>query len=147
MAVLEFLALVFTGLLAGEELIVRWGIAPALREVPDTAHLEVRIALVRRLRVVVPMLIVPTVLTTLGVAVFAAPGPLGWASLAVLVVFVAASAWGTVPINMQVIEWSPHSPPAAWRSVISRWEAIDVLRSSTAVATFVLLCAAVIVGL
>lgn len=143
MTVLVVLATIFSGLLAGEELVVRWGVAPAMSTLPDAAHLRVRIALVRRLRVLVPMLIGPTVLATLAVAVWAAPGPWAWAALAALVVFVASSALGTVPINMQVIDWDPDRPPTDWRTLVARWEAIDVLRSSTAVGTFVLLVLAV----
>jgi hypothetical protein len=141
---LSVLAVVFAGLLAGEEFIVRWGVAPALRTLPDAAHLRVRIALVRRLRVVVPALIVPTVLTTAAVALLAAPGALGWAALATVLVFVAISAFGTVPINMQVADWDPDDPPSSWRATVARWETLDVLRSSTAVAGFVLLAIAVV---
>lgn len=144
MTPLSVLALVLAGLLAGEEFIVRWGVAPALRTLPDPAHLRVRIALVRRLRVVVPVLIVPTVLTTAAVAVLAAPGPLAWAALGMVLVFVACSALGTVPINMQVIDWDPDDPPGSWRATVARWEALDVVRSSTAIAAFALLSAALV---
>ena len=55
---------IFLGLLAGEELIVRWGVQPALAALDDRAHLQARIALVQRLKVAVPFLIVPAVLAT-----------------------------------------------------------------------------------
>ncbi|MCD2191775.1 DUF1772 domain-containing protein [Actinomycetospora endophytica] len=139
MTAVAALAVIFAGLLAGEEFVVRWGLAPAMRSLPDPAHLRIWIALVRRLRVLVPMLIAPTVALVIALAVWAAPGPWAWASLGVLAVFVASSALGTVPINMQVIEWDPDQPPPDWPTVIARWETIDVLRSSTAVASFALL--------
>jgi hypothetical protein len=41
---------------------VRYGVQPALTRLPDQPHVLARQALVRRLRVVVPILIVPTVL-------------------------------------------------------------------------------------
>lgn len=143
-AALTTVAVVFAGLLAGEEFVVRWGIAPAVRMLPDPTHLRVRIALVRRLRVLVPALIVPSVVLVVTDVVVVAPGAWGWAAVAVLAVFVAASAFGTVPLNMQVIDWDPDAPPATWRAVVARWEAIDVLRSTAAILTFVLLALAAI---
>ena len=144
MTVLAVLTLVFAGLLAGEELVVRWGVAPAIRTLPDPAHLRTRIALVRRLRVLVPLLIVPSVLTTVSAAVALRLGPLGWTAVVVLVVFVATSAVGTVPLNIQVNDWDPDAPPPDWRAVVARWEAIDVLRSSTAIVAFVVLVLALV---
>jgi hypothetical protein len=135
---LPLAALALAGLLAGEELIVRWGVAPALRALDDAAHVRARIALVRRLRVVVPLLIVPTVIVS-AVAVPGSGTPAAWAGLAALVVFVGCSALGTVPINMQVSRWDATEPPADWRTTVRRWERIDVARSSAAVLGFVLL--------
>ena len=143
MSVVSVVAVVCGGLLAGEELIVRWGVAPAMRALPDAAHLRVRIALVHRLRVVVPLLIAPAVLTAVAAVVLDRAGPVAWAALAVLGVFVLSSALGTVPINMRVADWDPDDPPSTWRATVARWEAIDVLRSSTAVVAFVLLAVAV----
>ncbi len=61
-AALTIVQLVLSGLLAGEEAIVRWGVQPALRSLPDDAHVRARIALVKRLKVVVPAIMVPTCL-------------------------------------------------------------------------------------
>lgn len=136
---LTIVALTFSGLLAGEELVVRWGVAPAISTLPDPAHLRARIALVRRLRVLVPMLIVPTLISVVIVVTTQLGRPAGWTALGLLAVFVAASAFGTIPINTQVIDWDPDAPPDRWRAVVRRWEQIDVLRSSTAVLSFIAL--------
>ncbi|OII25242.1 hypothetical protein BIV01_12600 [Curtobacterium sp. MCBA15_013] len=133
--------LVLVGLLAGEEFTVRWGVQPAMASLPDDAHLRTRIALVRSLKVVVPMLMVPAVLATLAVLVVAGAGDgLGWrvAAAVALGVFVLASFLGTVPINIGVNDWDPLDPPADWKRVVVRWERIDVLRSSAAIVAFVL---------
>lgn len=45
---------------------------------------------------------------------------------------------GTVPINIGVNDWDPATPPSDWKDVVRRWERIDVLRSTAAVAAFVL---------
>lgn len=148
MTVLLVLQLVSTGLLAGEELIVRWGVQPALAALPDDAHVRTRIALVRSLKVIVPLVMLPAVLTTVAVLVLAGAGDgLGWrtAATAALAVFVAASFLGTVPINMGVNDWDPADPPADWKRVVTRWERIDVLRSSAAVVAFALSTVALVV--
>lgn len=148
MAVVAVVQLVLIGLLAGEEAIVRWGVQPALRSLPDDAHVRARIALVKRLKVVVPSLMAPTVLASIALLVVAGGGPgLGWriGGAVALLVFVLASFLGTVPINIGVNDWDPEHPPADWRHVVQRWERIDVLRSSAAVLAFVLFAVAIVV--
>jgi uncharacterized membrane protein len=132
----------FAGLLAGEEFIVRYGVQPALTSLDDLPHLRARQALVRRLRVVVPALMAPTVLLAIATAVAggAAPGfAFRVAALAALVAFVLFSFLGTVPINIRVNEWDAEHPPADWKRVVARWQFIDVFRSSAALAGFALL--------
>ncbi|OII28756.1 hypothetical protein BIV03_00385 [Curtobacterium sp. MCBA15_016] len=141
MNVVLVVQLVLVGLLAGEEFIVRWGVQPAMASLPDDAHLRTRIALVKSLKVVVPMLMVPAVLATLAVLVVAGAGDsLRWrvAAAVALGVFVLASFLGTVPINIGVNDWDPLDPPADWKRVVVRWERIDVVRSSAAIVAFVL---------
>ena len=148
--VLEALGLLLAGVLAGEEFIVRWGVQPALRSLDDRAHVHARKALVTRLRVVVPSVMVPTVLV--GVAVLVVAGDrdglaLRWAGVASLVAFLLFSFLGTVPINIQVNDWDPDRPPADWRQTVRRWERIDVFRSTAALLAFVCFVAAVAVQL
>jgi uncharacterized membrane protein len=139
--------LVLVGLLAGEEFIVRWGVQPAMSALPDDAHLRTRIALVKSLKVVVPILMVPAVLSSVAVLVLAGAGD-GWgwriAATAALVVFVLASFLGTVPINIGVNDWDPSHPPTDWKQTVTRWERIDVLRSTAAVVAFVLFTIALV---
>lgn len=141
MNVIVVVQLVLVGLLAGEEFVVRWGVQPAMANLPDDAHLRTRIALVKSLKVVVPILMVPAVLATVAVLVVAGAGDgLGWrvAAAVALGVFVLASFLGTVPINIGVNDWDPLDPPADWKRVVVRWERIDVVRSSAAIVAFVL---------
>ena len=148
MNVLLVVHLVLVGVLAGEEFIVRWGVQPAIAALPDDAHVRTRIALVRSLKVVVPIVMVPAVLSSVAVLVTAGAGEgLGWriAATAALVVFVLASFLGTVPINIGVNDWDPADPPADWKDVVRRWERIDVLRSSAAAVAFVLFTIALVV--
>lgn len=149
MTALLVVQLFLTGVLAGEELIVRWGVQPAMAALPDDAHLRTRIALVRSLKVVVPIVMIPAVLASVAVTVTAgADDGLGWrlAGTGALLVFVLASFLGTVPINMGVNDWDPSNPPADWKRVVLRWERIDVVRSSAAGVAFVLFVVASVVA-
>lgn len=147
MNVILVVQLVLVGLLAGEEFIVRWGVQPAMNALPDDAHLRTRIALVKSLKVVVPVLMLPAVLATAAVLVVAGTGDgFGWrvGGPVALGVFVLASFLGTVPINIGVNDWDPLDPPADWKRTVVRWERIDVLRSSAAIVAFVLSAFAVV---
>ncbi|MFJ3380716.1 hypothetical protein ACIPJ2_09935 [Curtobacterium sp. NPDC090217] len=83
--------LVLVGLLAGEELIVRWGVQPAMAALPDDAHVRTRIALVKSLKVVVPILMIPAVLASIAVLVVGGTGDgLAW-RIAAVIAFVASA--------------------------------------------------------
>ena len=138
---LEIVGLFFAGLLAGEEFVIRYGVQPALTQLEDRAHLQARQALIRRLRILVPSLMLPTVVLGISVLIrgtFAPGAAFRWAGAAALLVFVLSSFLGTVPINIKVVQWQVEAPPADWKAVIRRWEQIDVLRSSAAMLAFVL---------
>jgi len=137
--VLEAIGLFLVGLLAGEELIVRYGVQPALRTLPDRPHIQARQALVRRMRVVVPLLLVPAVLVGIAVLVVAGGGDgvaWRWAGVGALVAFVLFSFLGTVPLNIQVNDWQVDDPPADWLRTVHRWEQVDVFRSGAAIVAF-----------
>lgn len=138
--ILQALSLILAGLLAGEEFIVRYGIQPALSSLEDHAHVLARIALVNRLKVVVPILMVPTVLVCAAMVLISGTGggfALRVAGLVALVGFLLFSFLGTVPINIKVNDWDADAPPSDWKAVVHRWETIDVFRSSAAIIAFV----------
>ncbi len=137
--VLETLGLFLSGMLAGGEFLVRYGLQPALTALPDEAHLRARQALIRQLRVLVPALMLPTVLVGVAVAVTGAAGPgaaFRWAGAATLIAFVLLSFLGTVPINIRVGDWPVQAPPSNWRAVLRLWARIDVFRSAAAMLAF-----------
>ena len=137
--VLQAVGVILAGILAGEEFIVRYGVQPALSNLDDRTHLAARVALVRVLRIVVPVLMLSTAAVAV-VVVVTSGGQNGagwrWAGLAALVVFVLLSFLGTVPINMKVVDWQPDQPPADWRAVVHRWRRLDTLRSTGAIVAF-----------
>ena len=137
--VLQAVVVLLAGLVAGTEFIVRYGVQPALRRLDDRAHIAARVALVRSLRVVVPGIMIPTALACIVMLVVrGAEDGAGfrWAGVAAFAVFMLSSFLGTVPINMKVIEWRADNPPADWKSIVLRWQRIDVLRSTAAIAAF-----------
>ncbi|MER7284015.1 DUF1772 domain-containing protein [Dactylosporangium sp. NPDC000244] len=149
MAVLQALGLILAGLLAGEEFIVRYGVQPALLSLDDRAHIQARVALVRSLRVVVPVIMLPAVAVAVAVLVLVdGPGTAWrWAGVAALAAFLGFSFLGTVPINMKVAGWDPDAPPTDWRATVTRWQRLDVLRSSAAIVGFACFAAALAVQL
>lgn len=138
---LNVVQLGLVGLLAGEEFIVRYGVQPALRRLPDPAHVAARIALVKRLKVVVSSLMLAALIASVALTVTAG-GTTGvaWriAGSAAFLVFLCFSLFGTVPINITVNDWDPEHPPHDWARVAHRWETIDTYRSAAAIASFIL---------
>ncbi|MET8848887.1 DUF1772 domain-containing protein [Amycolatopsis sp. NPDC004625] len=135
---LQYAGLFLLGVLAGEELIVRYGLHPALSRLDEHAHLLARQALVRRLRVVVPIVMLPAAALAAAVLVVVdGPGlALRWAAVVTMAAFLLLSFLGTVPINIKVDGWRADAPPPGWQEVVRHWARIDVLRSTAATAAF-----------
>jgi hypothetical protein len=136
-----FVNLLFAGLLAGAELLVYYGVRAALTVLDQVPHLRMRQALIRRLRVLVPALFGPAVLTAAAVAVFDG-SPLRYVALLPILAGVLTTAFGTVAINQAVLTWDPEAPPPQWQTTIARWERQDLIRCWAAVTAFALLLAA-----
>ncbi len=150
LSILGAVGVLLAGLLAGIEFVVRYGVQPSLTALDDRAHLAARQSLVRRLRILVPAVMVPTVLLAVAVLVASASagtsgdaaGSLAFAlafriaTVAALAAFLAFAFLGTVPINIQVDSWNLDAPPADWKAVVRRWQRIDVFRSSAALLAF-----------
>ena len=98
----------------------------------DQPHIQIRQALIRRLRVLVPAVFVLTAISGVIVAVLevAAPGFV-FRCAGVLAVFIwtLATFVGTVPINEAVLTWRPDAPPENWKVLVKRWERLDLVRT------------------
>jgi hypothetical protein len=140
--VLDLVSLFFGGLLAGEEFVVRYGVHPSLAVLDERAQLLARQGLIHRLRVLVPSILVPAVLTAMATLVFAGTGSgygFRWAAAISMVAFVLVTFLGTVRLNSQIDAWPVDAPPPDWKATVHRWEQLDVFRSSTAILAFVFL--------
>ncbi len=139
--VTELVNLFVAGLLAGEELVVRVGVRGPLAGLEDRPHIEMRQALILRLRVVVPTIFLATLATGVAVVILVG-GQAGavarYAALLALVVWLVVTAFGTVPINAAALEWDPDAPPADWKLQIDRWERLNSVRALAAAAAFAL---------
>lgn len=144
--IMEFISLFLAGILAGEELVVRYGVHVSLAKLDDQSQIRVRQALIRRLRVLVPAILLPTAITGVAVLILNSSG-LGFAfqcaGMLALLIFILTTIIGTVPINKGALDWQPEAPPSNWKQLIIRWERLDVIRSSAAILAFAFFLTAV----
>jgi hypothetical protein len=136
---LEFLNLFCAGLLAGAEYTVRFGVRAPITILDERPQVELRQALIRRLRVLVPAVYVPTALSAVAVMVLAGSGAgFGFRCVGLLAVLLwtATTFLGTVPINADMLTWRPEAPPAQWKAIIGKWERLDTIRFWAAVVAF-----------
>ena len=142
-------SLFFAGLLAGAEVVVRYGVRGPIAVLDEQPQLRLRQALIRSLRIVVPAIFVPTAGLGIAVAVLGGTGAgwaFRWAAVLALLAWSLITFTRTVPINQTVITWRPDAPPADWRSLIDRWERLNTARTWAAVAAFGFLLAAAAPG-
>jgi uncharacterized membrane protein len=142
--VLGFLGLFGAGLLAGEELAIRYGVRGPLASLDDEAHIRMRQALIRPLRVLVPAIYLATLVAAVAAAIVDGTGAglaLRCAALLALIIWITVTIFGTVPINSAAFEWEPSAPPSDWRAQVERWERLNSVRAWLAVAAFALLLA------
>ncbi|RKP57985.1 DUF1772 domain-containing protein [Cohnella endophytica] len=150
LVIFEFVSLFLAGILAGEEFVVRYGVHVSLSHLDYQSQIRVRQALILKLRVLVPAIILPTVVSGITVLFLNGTGPgfaFRCAGVLALLIFILTTIIGTVPINKGVLDWRPDAPPSNWKQLIKRWERLDVVRSSAAILAFACFLAAVTVQL
>jgi hypothetical protein len=136
---LEFVNLFCGGLLAGAEYLVRFGVREPITILEEQPQVQLRQALIRRLRVLVPAVYVPTALSAVAVTVLDGTGVgFGFRCMGLLVVLIwtLTTFLGTVPINAATLTWKPDAPPANWRAIVSKWERLDTVRFWAALLAF-----------
>jgi len=141
---LGFINLFGAGMLAGEEFVIRCGVRVPLASLDDQPHIRLRQALIRTLRVLVPAIYLPTVLTAVAVTILdGADNGLAFrcAAILALLAWIAITLGGTVPINAAALDWDPSAPPGDWQAQVDRWERLNSVRAWLAVAAFALMLA------
>ena len=147
---LEFLNLLGSGVLAGGEFMVCAGLMRPIAALEQIPHIKLRQALVRRLRVLTPIVFLLAASTGLAVTILEpkdspslVPRILGEGAL---IFFISLALFGTVPINKDALNWSPTNPPEHWILSIGRWERLDIFRCLLAIIAFSCFSFAVIAG-
>ncbi len=127
---LEFVNLFFAGMLAGVEFVIHYGVREPAEQLPDHAQLQLRKALVLKLRVLVPAFFAPTAI--LGITLTAlnssTPG-FGYRCVGVvaLLIWIAIRVVGTVPINSATVDWDLNAPPQDWKAQVTHAERFHIV--------------------
>ena len=133
--VLESINLFCTGLLAGIEFLVCFGLRAPLKVLDEQPQIRIRQALIRRLRVLVPAVFLLTALSGITGALLQGTAPgfvLRCAAVVAVLTWTLTTFLGTVPINEAVLTWRPEAPPENWKAIITRWERLDLVRTGAA---------------
>jgi hypothetical protein len=139
LGVTELLELFVVGLLAGFEVAVHYGIGVPPSALTESAQIILRQALVRRLRVLAPVLFVPSLVLAIMIAVNERNEPQSWLryiAVSMLLVWMIIRIARTVPVNSATLEWNPEAPPRDWRSLVQRTEQFHVVAAWAAVVAF-----------
>jgi uncharacterized membrane protein len=140
-AILGFVSVYCVGILAGEEFVIRYGVRGPVASLDDVPHIQLRQALIRTLRVLVPTIFAATILSGAAATIlegFDRGFGFRGAGLLALLTFIAVTLAGTVPINQAALAWDPAAPPKNWRALIRTWERLDTVRCWLALAAFAL---------
>jgi hypothetical protein len=148
--VLDFVTVFFAGMLAGVEFVIHYGLHVPVETLDDQAQLQLRQALVLRLRVLVPALFVPTAVLGLALTVLdsAVPG-FGFrcAGVAAILIWIGIRVIGTVPINSATLTWQPSAPPTNWKAQVNQAERFHIVGVWAAVLAFAFFLTAAALGL
>lgn len=137
--VLDFVTLFFAGMLAGIEFVIHYGVRGPSERLDDHAQLQLRQALVMRLRVLVPAFFVPTAVLGIALTVLNAGIPGFWfrcAAVLAVCTWIAIRVIGTVPINSATAEWQLSAPPKNWKVLVNRAERFHIVGVWAAVLAF-----------
>jgi hypothetical protein len=144
--VLDFVNVFFAGMLAGIEFVIHYGVRQPAETLDDHAQLQLRQALVLKLRVLVPAFFVPTAVLGIALAVLnsAVPG-FGFrcAGVVALLIWAMIRVVGTVPINSATLTWQPSAPPKNWKALVNHAERFHIVGVWAAVMAFAFFLTAV----
>ena len=144
--VLDFVNLFFVGMLAGIEFVIHYGLRRPSEMLDDHAQLQLRQALVLRLRVLVPAFFVPTAVLGIALAVLNSGTPGSWfrcAAVVALLTWIGIRVVGTVPINSATADWQLSAPPKNWKELVHRAERFHIVGVWAAMLAFALFLTAV----
>jgi hypothetical protein len=130
LTLLDFVNLFFSGMLAGIEFVIHYGVREPAEQLPDHSQLQLRKALVLKLRVLVPAFFAPTAI--LGITLTAlnsSASGFGYRCVGVvaLLIWIAIRIVGTVPINSATVDWQLDAPPQDWKVQVTHAERFHIV--------------------
>ena len=144
--VLSFVNVFFAGILAGVEFVIHYGLRAPAEILDEQSQLQLRQALVLRLRVLVPAIFVPAAVSGIALAILngTAPG-FGFlcAGVLAMLTWIVIRVIGTVPINSATLTWQPSAPPKNWREQVNHAERFHIVGVWAAVLAFAFFMTAV----
>jgi len=137
--ILDFINVFFAGMLAGMEFVIHYGLRTPAEMLDEQSQLQLRQALVKRLRVLVPAFFVPAAVLGIALTVLdsAAPG-FGFRCVGVvaLLTWIVIRVIGTVPINSATLTWQLSAPPKNWKAQVNHAERFHIVGVWAAVLAF-----------
>ena len=144
--VLDFVNIFFAGMLAGIEFVIHYGLRGPSETLDEHSQLQLRQALVLRLRVLVPAFFVPAAVSGIAVTVLNGAAPGFWfrcAGVLAVLTWILIRVIGTVPINSATLSWDPGAPPKNWRALVNHAERFHIVGVWAAVMAFAFFLTAV----
>lgn len=144
--ILDFVNLFFAGLLAGGEFVIHYGFRAPAEILDDRSQLQLRQALVLRLRVLVPAFFVPEAISGVTLTILGSTAPGFWfrcVGVVALLIWIAIRVVGTVPINSATLTWQLSAPPTNWKAQVNHAERFHIVGVWAAILAFVCFLTAV----
>ena len=144
--VLDFANLFFAGLLAGIEFVIHYGLRAPAEVLDEQSQLQLRQALVLRLRVLVPAFFLPAAVSGIAVTVLDGGTPGFWfrcAAVLAMLIWILIRVVGTIPINSATADWQLSAPPKNWKALVNHAERFHIVGVWAAVLAFALFLTAV----
>lgn len=137
--ILDFVTLFFAGILAGIEIVIHYGLRAPAEVLDERSQLQLRKALVMRLRVLVPAFFVPMAVSGIIVTVLDGGAPGLWfrcVGVLAMLIWILIRVVGTVPINSATAEWQLDAPPKDWKAQVNRAERFHIVGVWAVIITF-----------
>ncbi len=144
--VLDFVNFFFAGMLAGIEFVIHYGLREPSETLDEHSQLQLRQALVMRLRMLVPAFFAPTAVLGIALTVLNAGTPGFWfrcAAMLAVCIWILIRVVGTVPINSATVDWQLSMPPKNWKVLVNRAERFHIVGVWAVVLTFAFFLTAV----
>ncbi len=144
----QLFALIFTGLLAGSFYYGTLILVPAFYDVPSTVHLVYRVHLMDHNAIYMQLINALALLAPFCCAITAKHSKrirdLSLLAGILAVTTLVVTRFGNVPVNRQIRTWDPAFPAADWLATLHRWDIFNAIRTTTGVASFVVMCVVVV---